>query len=141
MIKGYSVLREFSWTENYKLIIWFNSLFLKNDSNNIGKYFLLLIQKHFPNNHKYHKIFYKNNVNISCSCIANIKSIINIHNNEVITEKKIESAKCNCINIPDCSLFKQCQITNIIYKAKIISDLLRPKLSWISILQNQRMYI
>ena len=42
-------------------IIWFNPSFSKNISNNIGKYFLLLIQKHFPNHHKYHKIFNKNN--------------------------------------------------------------------------------
>ena len=31
-------------------IIWFNPPFSKSVSNNIGKYFLLLIQKHFPNN-------------------------------------------------------------------------------------------
>ena len=68
-------------------IIWFNPPFSKNVSNNIGKYFLLLIQKYFPNNHKYHKIFNKNNVKISYNCIANIKSIINMHNKEVITEK------------------------------------------------------
>ena len=44
-------------------------------SNNISKYFLLLIEKHFPNNHKYHKIFNKNNVKMSYNCMANIKSI------------------------------------------------------------------
>ena len=99
-------------------IIWFNPPFSKNVSNNIGKDFLLLIQKHFPNEHKYHKIFNKNNVKISYSCMTNIKSIINMHNKEVITEKKTEAAKCNCINKPDCPLSNQCQITNIIYKAK-----------------------
>ena len=55
-------------------IIWFNPLFLKNVSDNSGKYFLLLIQKHFPNNHKYRKIFNKNNVKISCSCNMHNKS-------------------------------------------------------------------
>ena len=104
-------------------IIWFNPPFSKNVSNNIGKYFLVLIQKHFPSNNKYHKIFYKNNVKISYSCMANIKSIINKHNKEVITEKKTEAAKCNCINKPDCPLSNQCQITNIVYKAKIASNL------------------
>ena len=71
-----------------RIIIWNNPPFSKNISNNIGEYFLLLIQKHFPNNHKYHKIFNKNNVKISYSCMANIKSIINMHNKGVITEKK-----------------------------------------------------
>ena len=50
----------------------------------------LLIEKHFPNNHKYCKIFNKNDVKISYSCMANIKSII-MHNKEVITEKKTGS--------------------------------------------------
>ena len=49
-------------------IIWFNSSFSKNVSNNIGKYFLLLFLKYFPNNRKYHKIFNKNNVKISYRC-------------------------------------------------------------------------
>ena len=104
-------------------IIWFNPPFSKNVSNNIGKDFLLLIQKHFPNEHKYHKIFNKNNVKISYSCMANIKSIINMHNKEVITEKKTEAAKCNCISKPDCPLSNHYQILNIIYKAKITSNL------------------
>ena len=95
-------------------IIWFNPPFSKNVSNNIGKYFLLLIQKFFPNNHKYHKIFNKNNVKISYSCMANIKSIINMHNKEGIMEKKTQAVKCNSMNKSDCPLSNQCQITNII---------------------------
>ena len=55
--------------------------------------------------------------------MANIKSIINIHNKEVTTEKKTKAVNCNCINKPDCLLSNQCQITNIIYKAKITSNL------------------
>ena len=84
-------------------IIWFNPPFSKNVSNNISKYFLLLVQKHFPNNRKYHKIFSKNNVKISYSCIANIKSFINMHNTEVITEKKTQAVNCICINKPEWS--------------------------------------
>ena len=87
-------------------IIWFNPPFSKNVSNNIGKDFLLLIQKHFPNEQ-----------------ISNIKSIINMHNKEVISEKETEAPKCNCISKPDCPRSNQCQITNIIYKAEITSNL------------------
>ena len=35
----------------------------------------------------------------------------------------IYAAKCNGINKPDCPLYNQCQITNIIYKAKITTNL------------------
>ena len=55
--------------------------------------------------------------------MANIKSNINMHNKEVITEKKAQAVNCNCINKPDLRLSNQCQITNIICKAKIISKL------------------
>ena len=46
--------------------------------------------------------------------MINIKSIIYMHNKEVITEKKTQAAKCNCINKLDCPPSNQCQITNII---------------------------
>ena len=39
---------------------------------------------------------------LSYGCMANIKPIINMHNKEVITEKKTQAVKCNCINKPDC---------------------------------------
>ena len=55
--------------------------------------------------------------------MANIKSIINMHNKEIIMEKTTQAVECNCINKPDCPLSNQCQITNIIYKAKITSNL------------------
>ena len=55
--------------------------------------------------------------------MANIKSVINMHNKEVITEKKPQAVNCNCMNKPDCALSNHCQITNIIYNAKITSNL------------------
>ena len=111
-------------SRNYKRnIIRFNSSFSKDVSNKIGKYFLLLFQKHFPNSHKYHKVFNKNNLEISYSCMANSKSIISIHNKEVITERKTQTVNCNCTNNPDFRLYNQMQISNIMYKSKITSNL------------------
>ena len=42
---------------------------------------------------------------------------------ELITEKKTEAGKCNCINKSDCPISNKCQITNMIHKAKITSNL------------------
>ena len=112
-----------SYKNRKRNIIWYNTSFSRNVSNNIGKYFLLFIQKYFPDNHKHHKIFNKNNVRTRYSCIANIKSIPNMHNKEVITEKKTQAVKCSCMNKPDCPVSNQCEITNIIYKGKITSIL------------------
>ena len=108
-------------TKNRKRnIIWFNRPFSKNVSNSIGKYFFLLIQKHFPNNLKYHKLFNKNNEKMKWY-MASLKSVINIYK-KVILEKKTKAVRCNCINKPDYPLSNQCQISNIIYKAKITSN-------------------
>ena len=48
--------------------------------------------------------------------MTNIRSIINRHNKEVITQTKTEEINHSCTNFP---LSNQHQITNIIYKAKI----------------------
>ena len=72
-------------------IIWFDPRFPNNVSDNIGKYFLLLIQQHFPNNHEYHTTKIMRNIQLNYSCMANIKSVINMHNKEVIMKKKTEA--------------------------------------------------
>lgn len=55
--------------------------------------------------------------------MANSKSIISIHNKEVITERKTQTVNCNCTNNPDFRLYNQIQISNIMYKSKITSNL------------------
>ena len=70
-------------------IIWFNPPYSKNVKTNIGKIFLNLIKKHFPPHHKSHKLFNRNTVKISYSCMRNIKSIINSHNTKILFPKKV----------------------------------------------------
>ena len=50
-------------------ILWFNPPFSSNVKTDIGKIFLLLLDKHFPQHHKYYKLFSRNNVKISYSCM------------------------------------------------------------------------
>ena len=96
-----------------------------SNSELFAHFFLNLIEKHFPGSHKYRKIFNKNNLNISYSCIQNIKYIINPHNRKIIYEINDlkQQEKCNCINKPECPLNNECQATNRVYKAKITSNL------------------
>ena len=56
-------------------IIWFNPPFSKNFDTNVDKYFLNLINKHFPKNHKFSKIFNKNTLKLSCSWMPNLKEV------------------------------------------------------------------
>ena len=57
-------------------IIWFNPPFSRYVKSNTGRIFLHLLSKHFPWNHTIHKIFNRNTVKISYSCLRNISSII-----------------------------------------------------------------
>ena len=56
-------------------IIWFNPPFNKAVSTNIEKIFLRLINRHFPKFHRLHKVFSRNTVKVSCSCIQNMSKI------------------------------------------------------------------
>ena len=60
-------------------VIWFNPRYSMNVETNIGKTFLKLVKKHFPRNNSFHKIFNKNTIKISYSCMRNISSIIPSH--------------------------------------------------------------
>ena len=104
-------------------IFWFNPLFSKSVSTKIGHYFLNLLDKHFPKNHKFHNIFNRNNVKVSYSCTKNIKSIITNHNKTILDESETSNKKkCNCIYKNTCPLNGECQAENIIYQASLNSN-------------------
>ena len=76
-------------------IIWFNHPFSKNVSTKIGKYFLNLLDKHFPQNHRLHRIF--NSVKVSNSCTKSMKTIITNRNKNILGKKpSITKSNCNC---------------------------------------------
>ena len=103
-------------------IFWFNPPFSKSVVTKIGKTFLRLIDKHFPPHHKLHKLFNRNNVKISYSCMPNVKSIINKHNKTVLDPPTNNSERtCNCINSEKCPLQQKC-LTNNMYNATITSN-------------------
>ena len=103
-------------------IIWFNPPYSKNVATKVGHAFLKLVKKHFPRHHKFYKIFNKNNVKVSYSCMPNMKSIINMHNKKIINPPtNVEERKCNCVNKDSCPLQEKCLTRSLVYKAKIKS--------------------
>ena len=69
-------------------IIWFHPPHSVNVETHFGKTFLKLIDKYFPKTNKFHKIFNRNNVKVSYSCLPNFASMIKSHNNRILSEEK-----------------------------------------------------
>ena len=67
-------------------IIWFNPPYSNNVKSNVGKQFLKLGRRHFPKCHKLNKIFNKNTLKVSYSCMRNISSILTSHNKKILAE-------------------------------------------------------
>ena len=88
---------------------------------NIGKTFLKLVKKHFLRNKSFHKIFNRNTIKISYSCMRNISSIIASHNISVLRPKAKEYG-CNCRNKESCPLQNQCLTPKVIYEATVVNN-------------------
>ncbi|XP_065070331.1 uncharacterized protein LOC135695263 [Rhopilema esculentum] len=103
-------------------IIWFNPPYSRNVKTNVGKIFLKLVKKHFADDEKLAKIFNKNTIKVSYSCMKNIGSIISSHNKSVLNPKSKEEYGCNCKNKDDCPLGNECLTPNLIYEATVSND-------------------
>ena len=99
-------------------IIWFNPPFSKNVKTNIGKIFFKLLAKHFPPTNNLHKIFNRNTIKISYSCMRNIGSIISSHNRTTL-HPTTTSYGCNCRVKSSCPLNGECLTPKIIYRADV----------------------
>ena len=102
-------------------IIWFNPPFSKSVKTNVGKTFQNLIEKHFPPSNPIHKVFNRNNVKVSYSCMESIKSTISSHNHK-LSNPPAASDQCNCQNVNQCPLNGKCLAKSIVYKAEIRSQ-------------------
>ena len=68
-------------------IIWFNPTHSSNVKTNVGKITLTLLQKHFPRHLKYYELFTQNNVKITYSYMANMKSAIQNYNTNLLSNQ------------------------------------------------------
>ena len=104
-------------------IIWFNPPYNVTVKTDIGKKFIQLIKHHFPRHHRYHKIFNTNTIKLSYSCSPSMESIINKHNRKVLNKMPPQEVRCNCRNKKECPLDGKCLMSNIVYRADVISDI------------------
>ena len=104
-------------------ITWFNPPYSANVATNIGHKFLQLIDECFPKDHPLHKIFNRNTLKVSYSCMPNMKNIISSHNNLVLNKeaqsKPSEATECNCRQKDSCPLSGKCQTKGLVYQATV----------------------
>ena len=111
-------------------ILWYNPPFSKNVYTNIGHKFLSLIDKHFPKDHSLRKIFNRNTIKISYSCMNNTKQIIDNHNKRILHSPYSSYTKdnkdgtstnktCNCRQKNNCPLNGNCLQSSVVYQATV----------------------
>ena len=103
-------------------IIWFNPPFSANVKTNVAKRFLYFVVKNFPKNHRLHKLFNRNNLKVSYSCMPNVSSIISSHNKKILNSNESEpqnDKQCNCRKKTDCPINGKCLQKEVIYRCKV----------------------
>ena len=105
-------------------IIWYNPPYSKTVKTNVGKSFLEILDRHFPEGNRLRKIFNRNKVKVSYGCMPNIGSKINSHNKNIRGEiAPLERGECNCQRPGECPLDGACLTRNVLYEAKVSSTL------------------
>ena len=106
-------------------ITWFNPPFDAGVHTNIGKEFHKLLSTSFPANHKLHKIFNKNTVKLSYSCMPNFKMKLDSANKQKMNLHESSSASkdnqngCNCRDRKTCPLMNKCLSKGLVYQATV----------------------
>ena len=109
-------------------MVWYNPPYCKLSNINVGKRFIDLVYKCFPEQHPLRKICNKSNLKISYSCCKNIDRIISTQNsiklqkhlekeNRPQTDK--EKPGCSCTGGEKCPLNGQCNTENVVYLAEL----------------------
>ena len=77
-------------------IIWFNPTYSANVKTNVVEIFMRLVDKHFPHHHKYYKLFNRNDIKLSYSCMRSMNNVIRKHNSKIMKDLAPSTTKtCN----------------------------------------------
>ena len=109
-------------------ITWYNPPRDSNVKTNLGRKFLLIVDKCFPKNHPLNKIFNRHTLKLSYSCMPNMKAVISSHNKNMLAQDGATAAPlqqprtCNCRNRPECPLQGNCMQENVVYQATVATE-------------------
>lgn len=116
-------------------IIWYNPPFSMNVATNVGRAFLKILDEEFPESHVFHKIFNRNTVKISYSCMPNLKQKIDGRNKSTLqktTAPPILKA-CNCRRPADCPMTGNCLKSSVVYQATVTTEDSRPAQTYVGL--------
>ena len=116
-------LQQYNTRSRALKIIWLNPPFSLIVKTNMAKIFLQLIDTHFPQANKLHKIFNRNTVKVSYSYTQNISQIIRGHNKKVTQIKRNHQLECNCPIKTECPLKSDCRKENVMYKSTVLTTI------------------
>ena len=81
-----------------------------------------VIVKHFPKHHRYHKIFNKNTIKLSYSCIQNMGNVITKHNKKLPFQGFEQPTRmCNCRDKASCPMDQNCLQKCFVYQVQVDS--------------------
>ena len=110
-----------------KDVTWYNPPFNASVTTNFAAKFLRLVDKHFVKGSPFNKIFNRNTIKVSYSCLPNLEQIISSHNKKVLRSSSTDNTVkklCNCRNgSQDCPLQGNCLNSSLIYKAEVSANL------------------
>ena len=117
-------------------ITWYNPPFSKNVATNVGKKFLRIVKESFTPGHPLRKIFNRNTLKVSYSCMPNLERKIGAHNKSSLANNSQSNEKsCNCRDKRSCPLSGDCLIQNVVYQATVESPM--GKETYIGLTANQ----
>ena len=84
------------------------------------EYFCISLTSTSPRYHKYRKLFNRNNIKISYSCMPNMASVIRNHNTSLLKDPTPTNIKeCSCCQKTECSLDKKCLSGYLVFNALV----------------------
>ena len=102
-----------------------------------GQTFLSIIDDEFPANHCLRKIFNRNTVKISYSCMPNVKQAVDGHNKTKLSQTNTSDENtCNCRNKKRCPMNGKCLVKSLVYQATVTTDNNRPSQTYVGLTEN-----
>ena len=108
-------------------VVWYNPPFCRSVKTNLGKEFLRIVSESFPPSHKLHKIFNRNSLKLSYSCLPNIGNKIlanTLQKYRVPIDPNLTTKECvGHRRSKECPIEnKKCNLQNNIYNAQIVTE-------------------